>query len=166
MVLNHKYYVLENCPGVMWRQKELTYPEFETILDNLYGFISSLKAEEEFVDSLHRLLKTILPTTIATFVRPYAPTWYRRVWNTILIKIKKIDVNDPIRYMTLSESAGVVNDFFFLNQEWTKSLNGSAGNLGSTVQEVIKASMTMMSPSTGEKSSTFLQKEEPKRSND
>ena len=165
--MNHKYYKFENCPGVLWRQKELTYPEFETILNNVHAFIRSLNVEEELTDALHRFLKQSLPDAIRTLVRPYAPTWYQRLWNWILVMVKCIDPKDPIRYMTLSESAGVVNDFFFLNLQWTKNLSGSVENLGMTVQETLKAVTGMMiSQSVGAKSSISLQKEEQTKPND
>ena len=159
--MNHKYYKFENCPGILWRQKELTYPQFETILDNVHAFIQSLNIEEDLSDALHRFLKQSLPDAIRTLVRPYAPTWYRRLWNWILVMVMRTDPKDPIRYMTLSESAGVVNDFFYLNQQWTKNLNGSVENLGMTVQETLKTVTGMMiSQSVGAKSSTSSPKEE------
>lgn len=166
--MNNKHYTFENCPGIIWRQKELTYPQFETILDNLHGFIKSLSLDnDELIDGIQKLLKNTLPELVASLVHPHAEGFFRRIWNYILVVALRIDVKHPIKYMTLTETAQVVNDFFFLNQQWMKSLNGSAESLGSAMKEALKvAGMGTIAESIGVKSSTFSPEEEPKKQSD
>jgi hypothetical protein len=135
---NKKFYHFENCPGIMWVQKELTGPEFLIIWNNFFSFINSISEENvDLASALNTFLKETIPGLIKQLVKPYTGTWsqWLRVW--YIRRVKKTDLSDAFQFATLSENAEVIADFFFLNKQWIQKLSGSAGSVGSILTGVI-----------------------------
>jgi hypothetical protein len=72
--MNRKYYTFDRLPGVTFCQRELSYPELVSILDNFSAFIESLEGEKDLISHLLRFAKTNLAEMIATFITPGADT--------------------------------------------------------------------------------------------
>lgn len=139
-----KVYTFEDCPGVLWQQRELRYTQFEKIKSDFVGFLSSLSLEADLVVALNQFIDKNLKEAVLMLVEPAQPeTFIRRIRQWFLLRWNDVDVKDPLRYMSLSEVAEVVNDFFFLNRKWTERLSGSAENVGGILTEVMSTLTAM-----------------------
>lgn len=139
-----KFYTFEDCPGVLWQQREMRYPQFEKIKSDFVAFLTGLSLEADLVTSLNQFIDTNLKEAVVMLVEPARPeTLFGRIRQWFTIRWNDVDTADPLRYMSLSEVAEAVNDFFFLNRKWTEKLSGSAENVGGILTEVMAALTTM-----------------------
>lgn len=151
-----KYYEFTRLPGIIWKQRVLSFPEFETILEKISGFYKELDTAQEFIEPLKKFFIQTLRETIAISIVPGAPTRWGRIKNFIRIRVKKINTADPIQYMDITELAEAKNDFFFLNRKSITLLNNSENPLGTTIATLLEMLTTQMTEKfIGVKSSTL-----------
>lgn len=162
-----KYYTFEDCPGVLWQQREMRYAQFEKIKGDFVAFLTGLTLEADLIQALNQFIDKNLKEAVVMLVEPAVPeTLFARLRQWITIRWNDVDTTDPLRYMSLSEVAEVVNDFFFLNRKWSEKLNGSAENVGGILTEVMAALTAMTTLPAPQRSSGSSPLEAPPNTND
>jgi len=141
---NQKIYVFENLPKIQWRQKNLTYPEFEQLKKSFIAFVESMNPENDLLSTINSFLSDVLKQSIPVFIHPYRSGFFGNLVQWLIIKIKKVDVNNPIQYMTLSEVAQVIADFFFLSGSWMKNFSGSLKKLDMIPDQILTKATEMI----------------------
>lgn len=164
--MNRKLYTFENCPGIVWEQRELTYPQFEKIKNDFVGFLQSLSPESDLIIALNQFIDSVLKETISTLIIPHSHTnLWKRFVQWFNVRQGSVNIATPAAYMTLSEVAGVVNDFFFLNRLWMDQLKGSAANVGGILNQLMGDLLTMTPLQVPPKSSGSSPTDETQNSN-
>jgi len=165
--MDTKLYKFSDCPGVVWEQRELRYLQFEKIKNDFVEFIQSLSPESDLIVPLNKFFDQNIKQAVMELIRPHA---HANLWKRFVqwyhIRTKKIDVAQPIRYMSLSEVAVTVNDFFFLNRQWMDRLNDSAASVGGILQTTLATIATMTNRPDQARSSGSSPVEETKTTND
>jgi hypothetical protein len=121
-----------NIHRVRFYQTELNYTEHLQVLTLVKEDFAQLSIKEvtleQLIDKL--FLNGTLERLFKIVVKRYEPNVFVKWWNMFWVKVKKVDVTNPITGMTSTQIAKVLSDFFFFYNNWMSGLSSFNQFLG------------------------------------